>query len=1276
MESGEPSAPSLLSPVSGTSPNAGSYAIRQPLASASSSSSSTVSTQPVAVTAASNNPSNGPAGPGQQSSLSPRRRARLQRSERLQSDHSQSSPSYSSWEALIRDSFGQIVWPIRITSWEMVQSDRAGGGNSGGTGGTGGFMAGGRNASYHATDYVAASTSATELISRRGVFSRRHYGSVDQLPQSEIDGLDPNCRRFRLENGESLAEKDEVFGSPSIPILENPEHQTRWYFKYFLGKLHQNYVGIDSEKNPYFLSIVSQDSGSKCMPLYRVMLFRKQGAQKLALPYNPQQKLTVKQILSNFTLMDSNKSPKEIFSADIQKDLLLLEEQEGSVNFKFGVVYMKAGQKLDDEMLSNETGSPEFDDFLTLLGEKIRLKDWERYRGGLDVKGDMTGKHSIYTLYEGHEIMFHVSTLLPFSRDNRQQVERKRHIGNDIVNIIFIDEASSGEETEFIPNNVKSQFTHVFAVVTKRGTRYRLAVYCDETVPPFGPTLPNPPEFEDPAVFRDFLLVKLINGEKATFQTPTFARKRERTLEMLIKDLYEEYVHDNKMNMLNRRAFSEVLYDAPRTSKLKEDARQVEFVRIGQALKLEAIVRGDAPTSIASAGTVFKRPPWEPHCFYPTFQPRNDLVGDSWGQDQLFLASDEGTYLIKEDQTHRVVFDKTLCVKQLNVVEDHGIMLVRGGSALQKDGHRMHVFRLNEFSDDRLVQRSRVDVKERRIEKTRGCHLYAISRAGEAHLRMAVAVGRKLLIYQWKHTAAWTSWCPNSDNDTVEGFLFLKEIHLHDSPTIMTILEGSCPNAGLLICVGYRHHFEIVSELTGHATKLHETDTLKRTQTHLVAALDLYDGQDTEILLCYNHTCHFQKLSEECNNSTEFDFQFNTPPSSVVCAFPYIIAFTPDTMEIRLLVNGNLVHTVTMAELQLITSKKDIFFVTTAPEFIPKGAKLRGLDAEDHEQMNKPRIEESRVVPDTDDSSTSPGRSRLSSDEENSSGAPAAPALESDANESSKETSVGGLTTPQIQRAKSLQNPKPEPEISKPKEVTLSVDDLKRPISKSNSYGEAGSSFSIPTTTCSKDLAKHFGAQPLPNTKDLCRHFGEASVPPNSPRNSTIVKGTSPSSPTRKSFIRQPTLNLGKSQTNEGETSPSNGSSNSKPLRIYRIPLTNLTGTHVQSHHYHYPSNDPAKKPIAIATKMHPSAAIAAAVVTRPSESAQERVRQLQSSNEEDEEGISPSDESHGELAEAVEVVVPPTLSIFDQIQQDLQELSMKDKHEQDELCNSVLTPL
>ena len=122
------------------------------------------------------------------------------------------------------------------------------------------------------------------------------------------------------------------------------------------------------------------------------------------------------------------------------QSLLLLEEQEGSVNFKFGVLYAKAGQYSDDEMFSNgksilsgwklspvvfyhslaaqnttwlkfqpniivtfagewitmrvwlisERGSREFERFLTILGNKIRLKGWDKYRGGLDVKGETT----------------------------------------------------------------------------------------------------------------------------------------------------------------------------------------------------------------------------------------------------------------------------------------------------------------------------------------------------------------------------------------------------------------------------------------------------------------------------------------------------------------------------------------------------------------------------------------------------------------------------------------------------------------------------------------------------------------------------------------------------------------------------------------------------------------------------------------------------------------------------------------------------------------------
>ena len=56
--------------------------------------------------------------------------------------------------------------------------------------------------------------------------------------------------------------------------------------------------------------------------------------------------------------------------------------------------------------------------------------------------------------------MFHVSTLLPFSADDEQQVERKRHLGNDTCVIVFVD----GNDP-FRPDTIRSKFCHVIAVV-------------------------------------------------------------------------------------------------------------------------------------------------------------------------------------------------------------------------------------------------------------------------------------------------------------------------------------------------------------------------------------------------------------------------------------------------------------------------------------------------------------------------------------------------------------------------------------------------------------------------------------------------------------------------------------------------------------------------------------------------------------------------------------------------------------------------------------------
>ena len=44
-------------------------------------------------------------------------------------------------------------------------------------------------------------------------------------------------------------------------------------------------------------------------------------------------------------------------------------------------------------------------------------------------------------------------------------------------------------------------------------------------------------------------------------------------------------------------------------------------------------------------------------------------------------------------------------------------------------------------------------------------------------------------------------------------------------------------------------------------------------------------------------------------------------PLSVICAFPYILAFSTDAIEFRYAVNGSLLQTLCMPELKLISAK-------------------------------------------------------------------------------------------------------------------------------------------------------------------------------------------------------------------------------------------------------------------------------------------------------------------------------------------------------------------
>lgn len=57
---------------------------------------------------------------------------------------------------------------------------------------------------------------------------------------------------------------------------------------------------------------------------------------------------------------------------------------------KVGVMYCRAGQSSEEDMYNNESSGPAFEEFLDLLGERVRLKGWDKYRAQLDNKSELT----------------------------------------------------------------------------------------------------------------------------------------------------------------------------------------------------------------------------------------------------------------------------------------------------------------------------------------------------------------------------------------------------------------------------------------------------------------------------------------------------------------------------------------------------------------------------------------------------------------------------------------------------------------------------------------------------------------------------------------------------------------------------------------------------------------------------------------------------------------------------------------------------------------------
>ncbi|XP_069807292.1 signal-induced proliferation-associated 1-like protein 1 isoform X2 [Dendropsophus ebraccatus] len=398
-------------------------------------------------------------------------------------------------------------------------------------------------------------------------------------------------------------------------IVEHVDLGAYYYRKYFYQKEHWNYFGSDENLGPVAVSIRREklEDAKENGPQYNYrMIFRTSELMTLrgsvledAIPstakHGTARGLPLKEVLEHLIPELNVQGLRLAFNTPkVTEQLMKLDEQGLSYQLKVGIMYCKAGQSTEEEMYNNEAAGPAFEEFLQLLGERVRLKGFEKYRAQLDTKTDSTGTHSLYTTYKDYEIMFHVSTMLPYTPNNKQQLLRKRHIGNDIVTIVFQEPGAQ----PFSPKNIRSHFQHVFVVVRAHNpctdsVCYSVAVTRSRDVPAFGPPIPKSFTFPKSTVFRDFLLAKVINAENAAHKSEKFRAMAARTHQEYLKDLAEKNVTNTSIDSSGKFPFISLASKKKEKSKPYPDGElystgaivwSVQVEDFSNALEIESLL--------------------------------------------------------------------------------------------------------------------------------------------------------------------------------------------------------------------------------------------------------------------------------------------------------------------------------------------------------------------------------------------------------------------------------------------------------------------------------------------------------------------------------------------------------------------------------------------------------------------------------------------------------------------------------------------------------------
>ncbi len=223
----------------------------------------------------------------------------------------------------------------------------------------------------------------------------------------------------------------------------------------------------------------------------------------------------------------------------LMRSLVTLDKTQPRDTHKIALVYVANGQDDQMELFYNEDASERFKQFVKSMTWEVPLNIHGGFMGGLDKNGS-TGEAGPYYSDYRTEVMFHVPTMMPTSQKEPQQIHKKRHVGNDHVNVIWTEHSR-----DYFKGTIISQFNfiHIIVYPMKQTGLYRVDVLVKEkNTPVFGPICHGMILSE--RILGELIRLTSVNGNRIVrgmstgYTKPYLARKK------LISEIVERYKSD------------------------------------------------------------------------------------------------------------------------------------------------------------------------------------------------------------------------------------------------------------------------------------------------------------------------------------------------------------------------------------------------------------------------------------------------------------------------------------------------------------------------------------------------------------------------------------------------------------------------------------------------------------------------------------------------------------------------------------------------------------